>query len=283
MALLSVERFWDGVRSGRPMLSDGAIGSELIGQGIAAEAVLRANLTDEPSVRSLHEAYVASGAQFITSNTFGLRSTPAWSEECRAGVDIAVRAAFASPREIGEWLSLPPCVVASEQDTLCSLFGSASTKPPMLLIETCTSLRQARAAVRAAAALAPEVLAITAYFREDGKLPDGTAPEEFVKVMEGDGAQVLGANCGITPELFIEITSRMRGATTAPLLIQPSAGLPRQDGAGYWLYPVEPERFARVALRLADAGANIIGGCCGATPRHIAAAYSQLDLHRDFR
>lgn len=276
MALLRAARFWERVRSGGPILSDGAMGSELIGQGIAAEAVTLANLDHGCTVRSIHDAYIAAGCELITANTFGIHASSTWAAECLAGLEIAVLAAMATTRDIGVWLSLPAAVVVKERAALRMLCATARPPRPMLLIETCISLDTALAAARAAVTIAPDVLAVTAHFRSDGTLPDGTGAEEFAMALEREGAQVLGANCGDSLQSFVEITARMRSATTAPLLIQPSAGLPQQDGTGQWRYPVEPAQFAKVAGQLRDAGASIVGGCCGAGSRHIAAMSRQM-------
>jgi 5-methyltetrahydrofolate--homocysteine methyltransferase len=141
----------------------------------------------------------------------------------------------------------------------------------MLLIETCTDLETTLSAAGAAARLEPTLLAVTAHFGADCKMADGTTPEQFAASLEQVGAHIVGANCGHTPEQFVEITARMRQAATTPLLIQPSAGLPEPDAAGTGRYSVGPDRFAEVAARLLDAGADVVGGCCGTTPAYIAA------------
>ena len=192
MALLSTDRFWDRVSSGSPMFSDGAMGSELIGQGINAEDVLRTNLLDESIVRSIHDAYISAGAQFITSNTFGCRGGSDWYSECLAGANIALNAAIAASDEIGVWLSFPPLVVADETNALRDLFDSASIRPSMLLIETCTTLELACEAIRSARLIGPEVLAVTAHFGANGTLPDGATAEEWVEALDSEGRSHFG-------------------------------------------------------------------------------------------
>lgn len=276
MALLSAERFWERMRSGRPVLSDGAMGSELIGRGIGARHILRANVHNEPIVRSIHEAYISAGAHFITSNTFGLATERDWAAKCLAGAAIALNAATKCPREVGVWLSFPACTAVMVEDWLRTLLETGQARPPAVLFETATSLGEARSAATVGRRLNPGVLAVTAHFRGNDRLHDGTTPEELVRALTSEGVRVVGANCGQTPEAFVGITARMRNATSAPLLIQPSAGLPTDDGAGNWHYSVGPARFAQVAARLAGAGADIIGGCCGTTPGHIGAVARTL-------
>ena len=264
------------IRSGHTVVSDCAMGSELIGQGIAVVDIMRANLTHPASVRAIHQDNIVAGAQLITSNTFGPRSGREWVNEFRAGVEIAVQIAHESDREVGVWLSMTSFVVTLEVEALRAVLVSTPLRPLMLLLETCTSLAEARSAASAAASLQPDVLAVTAHFCADGNMPDGTTPEEFADTLARDGAQIVGANCGETPDMFIEITMRMRAAVDVPLLIQPSAGLPELDETGRWGYQLGAEEFATLAIRLAEAGANIVGGCCGTSHAHIAAACVQF-------
>jgi 5-methyltetrahydrofolate--homocysteine methyltransferase len=276
MTLLSSVRFWEHLRSGVVLLSDGAVGSELIRRGLAPEDVLAANSGLPSLVQDIHDGYIGSGADIITSNTFGLRNGKAWASEFRAGAAIAVQSARTSIREIGVWLSMPAAVASRESETIEFLQQSAAAWPGMILVETCISLREAQTALESAALLRPDVIAVTAHFRSDGNMPDGTTPEEFAQTMERGGAHIVGANCGDTPEHFIEITSRMKDAVRIPLLIQPSAGLPERDASGQWRYPVDADRFSVVAAHLVEAGANIIGGCCGTFREHIRALRQSL-------
>ena len=276
MALMSCHRFWERVRSGRAIMCDGAMGSELIRLGVPAEGVLGANVRRRPLVRDIHSAYIDAGAEMITSNTFGLLNSSDWTNEITSGVDIALDAARTSISEIGVWLSLTGVEMHWKQEKLQLLSLSMPQWPEMLLIETCASLDEALTALRTIALVRHEVLAISAHFGPGGCMLDGTPPEVFAAAAVREGAQIVGANCGVLPEHFIEITARMRSTTNAPLLVQPSAGLPERDAAGDWIYPVDPKRFADVARRLMEAGANIIGGCCGTSHAHISAACAQV-------
>ena len=89
------------------------------------------------------------------------------------------------------------------------------------------------------------------------------------------GADVVGANCEITAEEMLGLVAELRAATTAPLVIQPNAGQPRLAD-GHTVYGETPERFASFMPAIVAAGANIVGGCCGTTPAHIAALAAAL-------
>jgi 5-methyltetrahydrofolate--homocysteine methyltransferase len=275
-AVLSPDWFWDRVRSRRTIISDGAVGSELIGEGTGTAEIIALNLRGPDRVRAIHAAYLQAGADFITSNTFGTFDGGAAIEAMRAGRRVACEAVGAGTRDAGVWCSIAGSMAADRPGELSSFAAEVAGSRAALLVETCTTLEEAQKCVSLAATAGLGLLAVTAHFRSDGRMVDGTTPEAFASIMVRSGADVVGANCGELPELFVELTARMRSATGAPLLIQPSAGLPKQDGAGAWLYPVGPDRFAGCASEIVAAGADIIGGCCGTTPAHVAAVRARL-------
>jgi methionine synthase I (cobalamin-dependent) len=280
MSLLSARRLMEKIGSGARILADGGIGSELLRFGIPPQDVLRANLGLPEVVQGIHSRYLSAGAEILTCNTFGLRDGDEWAPAVRAGAHIALQAARHSEREVGVWAALPGSLLPRELETLRFAASNRESWPTILLIETCTSLDQAISSARAACAVGAELLMVTGHFKADGRMPDGILPEQLALRLLAEGVHVVGANCGDEPESFIEITRRMRAVTNAPLLIQPSAGLPVQDSALQWRYPIAPEPFASIALRLFAAGANIVGGCCGTSPAHIAAICARLDSMR---
>ena len=277
MPLMSASKFWARIETGLPILSDGAMGSELIGQGIAAEDVFSAALDAEAKVRAIHEAYISSGSDLISSNTFGLQFTHSrWPAAVKRAIELANETARVSAREIGVWLSLPGNLDIVGWERLKSLLQQLRDRSNLVLIETCTDIDQARIITRTVLDLKPDVLAVTAHFRADGLMPDGTSPERFAAALQEAGAHIVGGNCGDLPETFTGIVERMKAVVTVPILIQPSAGVPGRDSVGGWSYPVAPTRFALVTTRLMEAGAQIVGGCCGASPAHIAAVFEEM-------
>jgi 5-methyltetrahydrofolate--homocysteine methyltransferase len=99
----------------------------------------------------------------------------------------------------------------------------------------------------------------------------GVSPEQFAEAMLAAGADVIGANCGNGMERMIEIVKRLRAAAPAiPILVHANAGLPKNVN-GVDVFPESPEQMAAWVPALVEAGANIIGGCCGTTPAHIKA------------
>jgi 5-methyltetrahydrofolate--homocysteine methyltransferase len=307
MAWLPARSLKRRLLAGERFLADGGIGTELMRRGIAPDSILRANIERPEVVRSVHRDYLSAGAQILTANTFGVGAGASWGRCVRAGWELAVAAAQESGTEVFVWLSLAPGDLPRETETLRAL-ADTPRGPDALLLETNTSLSEALAATKTAGTLRPELLAVTCHFRADGQMPDGTTPEEAACALSAAGAHILGGNCGDTPEALIGVAERMRAVTRLvrvnlqragydvvpaemPLLFQPNAGLaaslpaslpanlaaslpaglPKRDAPGDRTHPVGPEAFAEVAARLLVVGANIVGGCCGTTPAHVAA------------
>ena len=151
-----------------------------------------------------------------------------------------------------------------------------------IIVETMSALDEAVAAVQAARdAGAPSVIASMAFDRvKTGALRTmmGVAPADAARALLAAGADVVGANCGTRMSLpdFAEITTLFRAAVDAPIIIQPNAGQPELV-AGAVVYPLGPEAFADGMRQVIGAGANLVGGCCGTTPAHIAALRVVID------
>ena len=108
-------------------------------------------------------------------------------------------------------------------------------------------------------------------------MPDGTKAAVAAEKLVDAGADIVGANCGDNPTAFPALAEIMRKATDTPLLFQPSAGLPNWTFEAFANYPFPAKDWAKIGERLFDAGVNIIGGCCGTTPAHIAALSRRMN------
>ena len=139
-----------------------------------------------------------------------------------------------------------------------------------VLIETMNDLYEAKAAVLAAKEHCSLPVFVTMTFDEEGKLLTGGTLEAAAAVLEGLGVDALGLNCGLGPQQMLSLTRRLRQLTSLPILVDPNAGLPREE-EGRTVFDVGPEEFAGWMEEIAKAGAQALGGCCGTTPAHIAA------------
>jgi methionine synthase / methylenetetrahydrofolate reductase(NADPH) len=296
-----VTDFLERLRHG-PVLCDGAMGTQLHAHGITFEHSLDGlNLTQPEVVLNVHRGYVEAGADLLESNTFGgnrfrLREHDLEgkvAEINRSGVRLARKAADESRRQIYVAGSVGPVGVRlaplgrvtaaeafaafKEQITALNEAGVDA-----LIFETFSDLNEIVQAIKAARevnANLPLIAQMT--YTEDGCTPLGDTPEQVARKLCELEVDVIGANCSVGPaKLLPVVQSLARHAAQVdcrPLVsIQPNAGWPQRLDSRL-IYPATPEYFGDFARRFLQAGASIIGGCCGTTPDHIRAMRAALD------
>ncbi len=271
-----------------PVILDGAWGTRLQATGLPPGACPDEwNLSHPAGVEAVARAYVDAGSDIILTNTFranrialqsyGLADRVA--EINRRGVEISKRAAnnralvFASIGPSGKMLMMEEVT----EDELAHAFTEqaaslAEAGCDGLVIETMTDLVEASIALRAAKSTGLPV-AVSMVF-DSGKQRDrtmmGKTPEDVAAVLSGEGADIIGANCGVGIEQVIPVASRLRAATSLPIWIKPNAGMPEMIN-GSVCYHTTPEMFLQSAMNLKAEGVAFVGGCCGTTPEIIAA------------
>jgi 5-methyltetrahydrofolate--homocysteine methyltransferase len=289
-----MSRFLEALRSGRALLMDGAMGTELQKAGLRDDENGTAwNLLHPERVRAVHQAYRDAGAEVCLTNTFMANAAnlddafpdPICRDEFwRAGRDLIAPTGARVFRltSIGPVAGRP---TAREFDQLCYLFAQSSTMydgADGIVLETCSSPRAAYAIqrVRKDAGKRPILLSLTYRHDRGGKIVtfSGHAPEWFARRARQYGLAALGVNCGrdIGMDDVIEIVLRYRAMTDLPLFARLNAGTPTRKGRR-WVYPLTPKRMAARLPELLDAGASMVGGCCGTTPAHTAACRPVLD------
>lgn len=145
----------------------------------------------------------------------------------------------------------------------------------LLVVETMMSLQECRAAVIAAKETTDLPIMVTLTFNEDGRTLFGTNPETAALVLATLSVDALGVNCSTGPEKMIPVIRKMREYTDVPLICKPNAGLPQMVD-GDTVYDMDADIFAKEMLLLAKEGVDILGGCCGTTPEHIAKMVNGL-------
>lgn len=140
----------------------------------------------------------------------------------------------------------------------------------LFIVETMMSLAEARAAVIAIREVCDLPIMVSMTFNEDGKTLFGATPESSVVVLQSLGADAVGVNCSTGPAEMISLIERMREYAKVPLFAKPNNGMPELID-GETKYTMTPDEFAEYGNLLVDAGVRAIGGCCGTTPKHIAA------------
>ena len=152
----------------------------------------------------------------------------------------------------------------------------------LLVVETMMSLQECRAAVIAAKETTDLPVMVTLTFNEDGRTLFGTDPATASLVLTALGVDAVGVNCSTGPDKMVSVVQKMREYTGLPLIAKPNAGLPQLED-GETVYNMGPEEFAENMMLLVREGADILGGCCGTTPEHIAklcAVHCQVSVLR---
>jgi methionine synthase I (cobalamin-dependent) len=279
--------------SSGPVILDGALGTQLQALGLPpGEHPDLWNLAHPDRVRQVAAAYVAAGSRILLTNTFRSNRIALAShggalrvEELNsAGVRIARDAAagkalvFASMGSSGRMLMSGD---VSEEELLTAFTEQATALARAgadgIALETMTDLDEALIALRAVKSTRLPVVVSMVF--DSGKEKDrtmmGKTPEQVASALTTEGADVIGANCGLGIEGSIPVCRRLKQATTLPVWIKPNAGLPAMvDGRP--TYRTTAAEFASHIPALRDAGADFIGGCCGTTPEFVRAIAAAL-------
>ena len=280
------------------LLADGAMGTMLNARGVSFEKCFdELNLSNPAMVAEIHREYLDAGAQILLCNTFSANRYKLEKFGLQekliaintAGVELARRVATASgvkgvfiAGDIGPLgVRLAPFGRVQVEDARAAFAEQVNAlcaaNVDLIVIETVADLYEARAAVQAAKenCTCPVIISVT--FTRDGRTILGDTPEKAAHLLAETGADVIGVNCSGGPAQLLRILRQMKQTTPhMKLWVKPNAGWPEQV-SGRIMYPADPEYFGEYALSFRAAGANIVGGCCGTTPRHIAAMRKALD------
>jgi 5-methyltetrahydrofolate--homocysteine methyltransferase len=282
--------FLKALRSGRVLLMDGAMGTELQRAGLKREEnSVPWNETNRERVRAVGQAYLDAGAEVLLTNTFLLNANDSdlmdWYRALKAMpvadyfrlASLGPLAGGIGPREFDRLRHFDvPEVWGIEIPGVTT--GLRRQFPDACLLETCSSprVRFAIRRVRKEAEKLPVLLSLSYLRNTYGQLVTNSdhSPEWFAHRAETWGLAALGVNCGkdIGMDEVIEIVRRYRNVTKLPLFARPNAGTPKKGK-----YPLTPAEMARRLPELLEAGVCMVGGCCGTTPEHIAAMRPVID------
>ena len=273
------------------LIIDGAMGTELQARGLApGESPEKWARRHPMEVAEVHAAYVEAGADLILTCTFGANSfklaAGGLADQTEAmNWALARIARDAAPKSVvlgdlgptGEMIAPLGERTAEEiRDAFGRQVLGLADVVDGFIIETMSDVEEAVLALEAAKRLAPgkPVLVSLTYQRDAAgsnyHTMMGVDPAGAARRLTAAGADAIGANCGSGCDDMIAVVRLMAGETDRPLFAEPNAGLPKLVG-GRTVFDESPEVFAAKALQLVAAGARLIGGCCGTTPRHIAA------------
>lgn len=246
------------------------------------------NFTRPDWIQSIHRAYLDAGSQIIYANTFGAnrhklsRTDRTSAEVIAAAVGLAKEAARGTDAlvaldigPIGELLEpLGTLTFESAYDIFAEMMeAGANAGADLVVIETMTDLYEAKAALLAAKEKTTLPVFVTMSFEASGRTFTGCTAASMAHTLTGLGADAIGVNCSLGPKELLPLVQELRRHTTLPLIAKPNAGLPDpEDGH----YDLPPEDFAAAMADLIQAGATLVGGCCGTDERYIAALKQAL-------
>lgn len=288
---MTKKEFREFVNKG-PIILDGATGTNLMAAGMPIGVCPEAWILEHKEVLlNLQRGYVEAGTNIVYAPTFtgnrikleeyGLAdriteintelvrlSREAVGDKALVAGDMTMTGQQLFP--LGELMFEELVEVYKEQASILDKAGA-----DLFVVETMMSLQECRAAVLAIKEVSDKPVMVTLTYNEDGRTLYGTPPEAAVVVLQSLGVDVIGINCSTGPMEMIEPVKIMAEYATIPILAKPNAGLPELVD-GETVYRMTQEEFAEAGAALVEAGAAIVGGCCGTTPEHIAALTAKV-------
>lgn len=265
------------------ILLDGAMGTMLQQRGLPVGMPPEVVSLEHPDwLLTIHQTYLESGARIIYTNTFGASAlklgytgyTP--DEVIPASVYLAKKAS--SPFDalvaldigpLGQFLE--PIGTLTFQEAYCQFSQQVclgvEAGVDLIVIETMSDLNEARAALLAAKECSSLPVFCTMTFEENGHTLTGGIVSSMALTLEGLGADAIGLNCSLGPVQLRPMVEKLLRWTSLPVVLKPNAGLPLPGSSSY---NVTPDEFARFMVEFAEMGVQILGGCCGTSPQHIA-------------
>ena len=270
----------------RVVIFDGAMGTMLYARGVFINQCYdELNIRAPELVREVHDAYVRAGAEVLETNSFGANRL----KLAQYGLEAQVREINRRAAEIARAAAGDSVMVAGAVGPLGARiepFGPTSLAEAralfreqlaalreggadLFILETFSDLGEMEQAILAARDVDPGLVVIAQMtIGTDGLTPYGASAQDVARSLDSYGADIVGLNCSVGPQIILEAIEKMAAVTDRKLSAQPNAGMPRDVG-GRTMYMASPEYVASYGRHLIQAGAKVLGGCCGTTPEHI--------------
>lgn len=267
---------------------DGGMGTLLQAQGLSVgELPERWNMTHPDIITKIHKDYFDAGSNVVSTNTFGANILKFSESELEEIVMTAIfNAKIAKEQSVSEKQRfvaldigptgklLKPLGDLDFEDAV-EVFAKTvrlgvKYGADLIIIETMNDCYETKAALLAAKENSELPVIVSNAYGEDGKLMTGATPAAMVAMLEGMGADVIGANCSFGPKQLAPVIEELLLNASVPVILQPNAGLPKVVN-GKTIYDVTAEEFAKSVAVLLEKGVRVVGGCCGTTPEYIKA------------
>jgi 5-methyltetrahydrofolate--homocysteine methyltransferase len=282
------------LRTNKPLVADGATGTNLIERGLPSGVTAENWVLDNPEmIIQLHKDFILAGADILLTCTFNgspvrLQNTPLAdkvNEVNHRAVELARKAAEGSSTlvagsigPLGQLLKpLGPLTTDEAQKSYAEqarILSKAGVD--LLVIETQYDLGEIKAAIQGVRSVTDLPLVASLSYDRGKRTMMGVRPSQAANELEGLSVDLIGINCGKSLEENLENLVELRQATSMPIWFKPNAGLPRVNELGKTIYETTPAMMGALTPSWIEAGANIVGGCCGTSPQHLREIARQV-------
>lgn len=277
---MTKQEFQQLVKSG-PVILDGATGSNLMKAGMPRGICTEKWVCENPEpLTRLQQAYKKAGSQIVYASTFSanrislgnyglenqvkeLNTALMGISRNAVGKDVLVAGDLTTTGK--QEISYEELLEAYKEQILALVEAGAD----LLVAETMMGITECMAAIDVAASVCELPVMCTLTVESDGSLFFGGNIYEAVETLAEMGADAVGINCSTGPDQLLSVVENMRKKVSVPLIVKPNAGMPVIDEMGNPVYSMGAEDFASHMKRLVEAGADIVGGCCGTAPEYI--------------
>lgn len=279
----------------RPVLLDGATGSNLMAQGMPRGICTEIWVMEHKDIiLDLQKAYIEAGSQIIYAPTFGGNRRNLRMHQLEDRIEEINRTLVSYSREA----AMGKAYVAGDVTTSGKIPGADSTYTyesafemyqeqigilseagvDCIIAETMISIEETLAAVDAASTVCNLPVLCSMTVEADGSIFGGGNAIEAAAALESAGAAAVGVNCSVGPDQLVSVIRNLKETVSIPVIAKPNAGMPVINDQGEAVYNMTPQDFARHMKVLVENGALLIGGCCGTTPAFIKETAKLLSL-----
>lgn len=284
------EKIFNRLAAGEVLISDGATGTNLQQQGLPVGAAAEAWVLDNPEgIRSLNRAFIEAGSDILLTCTFGGTKLRLSASNLTEKFELINRKAVEITQEAAQGQGVLVAGSIGPTGHMLAPLGTVSVEEAeenfreqarlliesgvdLIVIETQFDINEALAAVRGVRDIDPKIPLVCSFSYDRGvRTMMGVKPSGMAADIGAAAVDILGVNCGRSLDENLQVLTRLREATEKPIWFKPNAGMPETDEEGKPTYSVTPEEMGSLVPAWLEAGAQILGGCCGTSPAHLEA------------
>ncbi len=270
----------------RPVILDGATGSNMIKAGMPRGTCAEKWILEHPqAILDLQRAYVEAGSQIVLAPTFGanrialaMHGLSEFQKEYNTRLLNLSKEAVEGRAYVAGDLSTGGRILGSSEEATYEealerykeqMSYLAEAGADLLIVETMINIEETVAALEAAQQVCDLPVLCSMTVEADGSIYSGGSAFSAMETLQEVGADAVGVNCSVGPDQLISIVSGLKKIASVPVIAKPNAGMPLITETGEAIYNMSAQEFAKHMKTLVEAGAGVIGGCCGTTPEYI--------------